>query len=100
MSLGNVTKCDLSAGKAKLDLVILTKQVEIHYYSLLEKMRNKMAEVRNDSMSFTNRKEALLSMASTGADTVLRLAEQIAETTELLYTLYNTTDREIEIVRE
>lgn len=98
MSLGKYTKCDLDANTAKLDLAILTKQIEIHYYSLLEKMQNKVSEVRNDSISFTIRKEALLSMASTGADTVSRLAEQIAETTELLYTLYHTSERKIEIV--
>ena len=99
MSLGKNTKCDLSADLAKLDLVILTKQIEIHYYSLLEKMQNKVSEVREDSISFTNRKDALLSMAAHGSDTVKRLSEQIAETTELLYTLYNTEDRKIEIVR-
>ena len=98
MSLGKYTKCDLDANTAKLDLTILIKQVEIHYYSLLEKMENKVSEVRNDSISFTNRKEALLKMASTGSDKVSRLAEQIAETTELLYTLYNTAGRKIEIV--
>jgi len=100
MSLGKTTKCDLSAGLAKLDLGKLTKQVEIHYYSLLEQMKNKMTEIKNNSISYDDRKEALLSMASHGADSVSRLAEQIAETTELLYTLYNTEDREVEIIRE
>jgi hypothetical protein len=99
MSLGQNTKCDLSAGLAKLDLQVLIRQTEIHYYSLLREMKSKTEDVLNDSLSFTNRKEALLSMSATGADTVSRLAEQIAETTELLHTLYNTDDREIEIIR-
>jgi len=99
MALGEKTKCDLSAGLAKIDLSVLIMQTEIHYYSLLKQMKNKTEEVLNDSMSFTNRKDALLSMASHGADTVNRLAEQIAQTTELLHTLYNTKDRKIEIIR-
>ena len=99
MSLGQSTNCDLSAGLAKIDLVVLTRQTENHYYSLLRELKQKTDEVLNDSLSFTNRQEALLSMSAHGADTVTRLAQQIAETTELLYTLYNTKDREIEIIR-
>ena len=99
MSLGKSTNCDLSAGLAKIDLPVLIKQTENHYYSLLREMKNKTEEVLNDSLSFVNRKDALLSMASHGADKVTKLAEQIAETTELLHTLYNTDDRKIEILR-
>lgn len=99
MSLGQSTKCDLSAGLAKIDLEVLKRQTEIHYYSLLKQLKQKTEEVLNDSLSFTNRKEALLSMSAHGADTMKRITEQIAETTELLYTLYNTDDREIEIIR-
>jgi hypothetical protein len=99
MSLGTNSKCDLSADLAKIDLNILTKQTENHYYSLLRQLKQKTEEVLNDSLSFTNRKDALLSMSATGADTVQRLSEAIAETTELLHTLYNTKDRRIEIVR-
>jgi len=99
MSLGQNTKCDLSAGLAKLDLQVLIRQTENHYYSLLREIKNKTEDVLNDSLSFTNRKEALLSMTATGAETVNRLSIQISETTELLHTLYNTENREIEIVR-
>lgn len=100
MSLGTHTKCDLSAGVAKLDLEILTNQVEIHYFSLMEKMEKQVSDVRNNSsMAIKDRQDSLLSMAAYGSDTVMRLAKQIAETTELLHTLYNTNDRKIEIVK-
>ncbi|GAG70390.1 unnamed protein product [marine sediment metagenome] len=99
MSLGKNTKCDLSAGIAKLDLKVLRNQIEIHYFSLMEKMEKEVSNVRNNSLSVEDRVESLSRMSSHGSDTVIRLAKQIAETTELLHTLYNTTDREIEIIR-
>ena len=99
MSLGKYTECDLSAGLAKLDLNILTKQIENHFYSLLGKMQNKITEVKNNSLTIIDRESMVSTMSSTGSDTVTRLAEQIAETTELLHTLYNTANREIEIIR-
>ena len=99
MSLGEKTKCDLSAGHAKLDLEILKKQIEIHFYSLLSEMETEVANVRNNSLTADDRKDALLSMASTGAKTIQRIADNLAETTELLHTLYNTDKREIEIIR-
>jgi hypothetical protein len=98
--LGTSTKCDLSARLAKLDLTILKKQIENHYYSLLDQMRKKMTEVQYDTRSLKARKENVASMSSTGAASVERLAKAIAETTELLHTLHNTDDREIEIIRE
>ena len=62
-------------------------------------MKEKTEEVLNCSMSSVSRQESLLSMVSHGTATVRILFQQIAETTELLYTLYNTDDREIEIIR-
>jgi len=99
MSLGDFTKCDLSAGLAKIDLEMLTKQIEIYYYSMLDKMRQKMSEVQYDNTSVDNRRNAIASMSSTGSTAITRLANNIAETSELLHTLYNTDNREIEIVR-
>jgi len=93
--LGKKTNCDLSAGIAKLDLEKLTKQVEIHFYSLMEKIRRKSSSIINDSLKIEDRKDSLSSMSATGADEFTRLSESLAETTELLHTLYNTTDREI-----
>jgi hypothetical protein len=98
MSLGNKTKCDLSAGIAKLDIDKVKEQIEIHYYSLLEKMEKKMSNIRNNSLTSENRREEISSMSATGANDVLRLAEQIATTTELLHTLNNKKDRTIKIV--
>ncbi len=99
MSLGKNTKCDLSAGFAKLDLEKLTNQVEIHFFSLMEKMKKQTTNVLDNSLSKEDRKDSLLSMSAHGSDTVMRLSKQIAETTELLHTLYNTEDREIEVIR-
>lgn len=98
MSLGKYTECNLSAGVAKIDLAKLTNQVEIHYYSLLDKMRKKMSDVQYDNQKPESRTNALSCMSSTGSDEVMRLANQIAETTELLHTLYETSERKIEIV--
>jgi hypothetical protein len=97
MSLGTHTKCDLSAGLAKLDVAALIKQVEIHYFSTVEKMRNKMSELQMDIIH--NRSNSLSSMSSTGSKQVQEWAQQIAETTEILHTLYESVDRKIEIIR-
>jgi hypothetical protein len=67
MSLGDNTKCDLSAGLAKIDLPMLTKQMEIHFYGLMDKMRKKVTDVQYDNMAIENRREALASMSSTGS---------------------------------
>jgi len=96
--LGKHTKCDLSAGVAKLDLEKLTKQVEIHFYSLMSKMREKVSAVQYDTVEIDNRKHALSSMSSTGADDIMEMAKNIAETSELLHTLFETNTRKIEIV--
>lgn len=98
MSLGENTKCDLSAGVAKIDFHVLVKQTENHYYGLLKQMQKQTGEVLNDSFKVENRKEVLLKMSAHGADSLKRLAEQIAETGELLYTLYNSDDREVEMI--
>ena len=98
MSLGKYTKCDLSAASAKLDVEKLTKQTEIHFYSLMEKIRVKSTDIKNDSLTIDDRMSNVSSMSSTGADDFIRLSQSIAETTELLHTLYHTTDRKITIV--
>ena len=100
MSSGDFTKCDLSAGLAKLDLTVLKKQTENHFYSLMREMEKQVKEVINESMTIEDRKEQLLSMTSHKSKSIIRLSNQIAEVSELLHTLYNTDDREIEIVRE
>jgi len=96
--LGKHTKCDLSAGVAKLDIEKLTNQVELHFYSLLNNMRKKVSAVQYDTAERDSRKSALSDMSSTGADNLIALAKNIAETTELLHTLQETTNRKIEIV--
>ena len=96
--LGKHTKCDLSAGVAKLDIEKLTNQIEIHFYSLLDTMRKKVSAVQYDIAEKDSRKSALSDMSSTGADNLIVLAKNIAETTELLHTLQEATSRKIEIV--
>ena len=92
------TKCDLSAGIAKIDLKALTNQTENRFYSLMEQLGKKVNEARDNSMTKEDRKETLLSMVSHGSQSIMRLSSDIAVTAELLYTLYNTDDRKIEIV--
>ena len=96
--LGKNTKCDLSAGLAKLDIDILTKQVEIHFYSLVGDIRRKASEIHPNTLNIEDRKRNVSSMSSSGADDFIRLSKNLAETTELLHTLYETTDREVEVV--
>jgi hypothetical protein len=97
--LGTFTKCDLSAGEAKLDLVMLTKQMEIHFYGLMDKMRKKVTDIQYQ-IEPDQRKDNVASMSSTGSKDILNMAQNIAEVTELLHTLHETTDRVVEIVRE
>ena len=98
MSLGKNTKCDLSAGTAKLDIEKLTKQVEIHFYSIIDKIRQKASDIQYDTLKIEDRKNNVSSMSSTGADEFIQLSSNLAETTELLHTLYNSKEREISIV--
>ena len=97
MSLGKNTKCDLSAGTAILDIEKLTKQVELHFYSIIDKIRQKASDIQYDTLKVEDRKNSVSSMSSTGADNFIRLSKDLAETTELLNTLYNTKDRKISI---
>jgi hypothetical protein len=97
--LGTYTKCDLSAGKAKLDLEMLTKQMEIHFYGLIDKMRKKVTDIQYQT-DLDQRKDNVASMSSTGSKDILNMAQNIAEVTELLHTLNETENREIEIVRK
>ena len=98
MSLGENTKCDLSAGIAKLDIEALTNQVENHFYSLVSQMSEKTDKIRASCMTKEERKDTLLSMTAHGSKTIMQLSKQIAETVELLYTLYESGDRHVEII--
>jgi len=98
MSLGENTKCDLSAGIAKLDIEILTKQVEIHFYKLVNDIRQKMSDIQYETLSVEKRKENVFKMTVSGADTLINLSKNLAETAELLHTLQEKTERKIEIV--
>ncbi len=99
MSLGKNTKCDLSAGVAKIDLEVLTKQTENHFFSLIRKLEKRTNEVLNGSLNKKDRENTLSAMSAVGSDVMMSLTKQIAETTELLHTLYESTNRSIEIVR-
>ena len=96
MSLGENTKCDLSAEIAIIDLEKLTKQIEIHFYSLVGKIRKKADAIQYADMQ--DRRDNISSMSSTGAKDFINMSKNLAETTELLHTLYETSNRTIEIV--
>lgn len=98
--MSNFTKCDLSAGVAKLDLEKLTNQIEIHFFGTLEKMQKLVSDVRNDCLTPEGRAKGVNKMVAHGSDDVTRLAKQIGETAELLSTLNGAKEREkIEIIR-
>jgi len=99
MSLGNTTKCDLSAGKAVIDLDALTRQTEIHFYSLMEKMEKQASNIKNNCLNPKDKREALLGMVSHGSDSMIRRAKNITEVAELLHTLYNADNRDIEVIK-
>ena len=98
MSLGTHTKCDLSAGIAKLDITILIRQTEVHYYSLLRKIQKQSSEILNNSLTQENREKKVSEMSAYGSNDMIRLANNLAETTELLHTLYECKERKIEII--
>ena len=98
MSLGKYTKCDLSAGIAKIDIEKMTNQMENHFFSLMEKMEKRVSDVRNASLTREKRKKSLSCMSSYGVADVVNLTKQISETTELLHTLYEISGREIQII--
>ena len=93
------TKCDLSAGEAKLDLEMLTKQMEIRFFTLTRRIAKKTSDIQNGSLDVAARRKTVSSMCCIGSDEFINLSQQLAETTELLHTLYETSDREIEIIR-
>ena len=99
MALGENTKCDLSAGIAKLDLETLKTQMEIHFYSQMEKVRKQTSNVLNNFLTQEDKDKALLSMTSHGSQSLMSATQNISEIAELLHTLYNTDDREIVIIR-
>ena len=98
MSLGIHTKCDLSARIAKLDITVLIRQTEVHYYSLLRKIQKQSSEILNDSLTQENREKKVSEMSAYGSNDMIRLTNNLVETTELLHTLYNSKDRKIEFV--
>ena len=99
MSLGKHTKCDLSAGIAKLDITVLTRQTERRFFDLLRNISKQTSEIQNTSLTPEDRKDNLAKMSTWGADYYLQLTQDLAETTELLHTLYESNKRTIEIVR-
>ena len=96
MSLGEYTKCDLCADKAKIDIEKLTKQTELHFYSIVDKIRKKADNIQYANIQ--DRRVNVASMSSTGAKDFIQLSKNLAETTELLHTLYESSERTIEIV--
>jgi len=98
MGLGDHTKCNLSAGKAELDVEALTRQTERHFYSLIRKMDKKTSEVLNGSLTEEDRKETVSSMSCTGSKELSGLVIDISETAELLHTLQERKDRVLSIV--
>ena len=100
MSLNENTKCDLSAGLAKIDFTTLITQVERRFYSLIGKARKQTENIQNNNLTKEIRKDNLSKMVSYGSKDLLQTSKDIVEVSELLHSLYNSTDREIEIVNK
>jgi len=98
MSLGNHTKCDLSAEIAKLDIEKLIKQVEIHFYSIINNIRQKATDIQYDTFEKKNRTKNVFEMSVSGSNNFLDMAKNIAETSELLHTLQELEGRKLEII--
>ncbi len=98
MSLNQHTKCDLSGEKAVIDLSAMTAQIEKRLYNLISTMNKKMSDVRENSFTIEGREKTVLSIVAHENETIIRLAKDIAETSELLHTLYNRGNgRKIEL---
>jgi len=79
---------------------MLTKQMEIHFYSLINKIREKASEIQYNTMKIKDRKDSVSSMSSTGSDNFIQWSKNLAETAELLNTLQESKTREVEIVNK
>ena len=95
MSLGTHTKCDLSGDKASLDMETLRVQIERRFYSLVKQIEKKTSEVCICSLTEEQKKEVVFTMTVCGADHLLQLTQNLAETAELLHTLNNLNGREL-----
>ena len=100
MSLGNCTKCDLSAGIAKLDITTLTTQIERRFFSLAEQIRGKMNAIQVNCLTKEDRAKSVSYMVSVGSEELITIANDMAEVAELLHTLNESKDRKIEIVNK
>ena len=61
---------------------------------------SKTAKVLNNSLTEEDRRGNVSCLVSSGSDDLIRKVNSIATVAELLYTLYESTDREIEIIRD
>ena len=90
----------MSAGIAKLDITALTNQMENHFYSLVNQLNKKTGKIKASCLTEEDRKDTLLTMIAYESKSIIQLSEQIAKTAELLHTLYDSDDRDIEIINK
>ena len=96
MSLGNHTKCDLSAGVAKLDLTALQNTLQTAYFKAMNELRRE-CDV-NGFESQTRYTESLLEMVSHRHRSMELLMLHIGQVAELAYTVDRSGGKKIEIV--
>lgn len=83
--LGETTKCDLSAGIAKIDKVALIGRLNNHYLATIKKLRLRLVDYSDD----------ISSCSCLGKD-LEYMTKEIKRTAELLHTLIESdNDREI-----
>lgn len=87
MSLGDVTKCDLSAGVAEIDREILIEMLKHYYWSIEQKLHNMTANVSTQGGTVFN-------VVCTEGKKIHLLTMDLRQTAELLYTLQESITRE------
>lgn len=89
------TRCDLSGQTAILDLSAIKKTIEIHFFQGLEKINKELTAYRYDFGK--NKEDKVFSFNCTGFSHIDGMLDDMKTTAEILNTLYNLDNREIEI---
>ena len=95
MSLSSFTKCDLSAGIAKLDITELYEQLQRRLYNLTTLAKAKLEIQVTALPTVKDTDKFAADFCCTGARCIKQLVYDIERTAELLHTIAETQDREI-----
>ncbi len=91
----NVTKCDLCADKAKLDIRALQEALTRQFYDLALSIRDEITEITNVLPTFEVARTAAFDVRCTKGRRIEHMAVQLTKTAELLNTIQDSEGREI-----